>query len=141
MQENFPHAKTAVHNANRWELETHSYKSFHYRLVLLLREIIRLAPNRVLELGCGVGVLRAELLKTFGARIDYYGVDISESAVRCINDTHVVTADLNRQFPFDRESFDVILGSGIMEYIENLRIFFGRLTGVLGRMDIFLLAT
>ena len=40
-----------------WEDETKTYDRMHYRLALVLKEIDCINPTRILEFGCGVGVL------------------------------------------------------------------------------------
>lgn len=106
-----------------WEDETHLYNRMHYRLALVLKEIRHINPTRILELGCGIGVLRAELLKCYSNTNSYFGTDISESAVSTMNEPNVVCADLNREFPFTGMTFDCIVGSGIMEYVKDIQGF------------------
>ena len=109
--------------AHPWEMETHSYNKLHYRLSILLNQVMQLQPRTLLDLGCGVGVFRSELLKRYGNYIEYYGIDISKSAVKSINDPKVVVADLNHYYPFQDEIFDCIVGSGIIEYVIDLDAF------------------
>jgi 2-polyprenyl-3-methyl-5-hydroxy-6-metoxy-1,4-benzoquinol methylase len=105
---------------NRWESESLSYATLHPRLEIVLEEVTRLAPSTVLELGCGVGVLRRALARNLpGMR--YSGCDVSESAVRVMDDPNVVCVDLNAaEIPFSGQKFDCIVGSGILEYVEDV---------------------
>jgi predicted TPR repeat methyltransferase len=102
-----------------WETETFEYSTLHRRLRTVRDVVVALRPRSVLELGCGVGVLRESLLAAI-PDVDYWGCDISESAVAQIADCHVVARDLNADgLPFGARSFDVIVGSGIVEYVQD----------------------
>jgi len=103
-----------------WETQTFSYNTFHLRLQKCLREATAAAPRSILELGCGVGVLRQRLLEQM-PDVDYYGCDVSHSAVEQLADPQVVQCDLNLDpIPFYPSKFDCVVGSGILEYIAAL---------------------
>jgi SAM-dependent methyltransferase len=105
---------------SRWETETFHYDKMHVRLQKCLDEVIAAAPSRVLELGCGVGLLRGELKRRLPG-VQYFGCDISSAAVAQINDPQVVQADLeNGPLPFPGEKFDCVVGSGVFEYVTDL---------------------
>ena len=115
----------------RWEEETFSYDQLHLRLQRCLAEIEALHPRSVLELGCGVGILRAEILRVL-PQVGYFGCDISQAAVTQINDPHVVRVVLGEEpLPFADRTFDCIVGSGIFEYIADLPAFVRSLHGKL----------
>jgi SAM-dependent methyltransferase len=109
-----------------WETETFRYNSLHLRLQKVLREVAAVKPANVLEIGCGVGVLRKEILRLLPG-IDYFGCDISHSAVSAIAHPRVVQADLIRDpLPFPGTAFDCVTGSGILEYLPDLESFLGQ---------------
>lgn len=113
--------ETTVSPGSGWQLEALSYDRMHVRLGIILQQVLALRPKSLLELGCGVGILRKELSRQLGNTITYYGCDISREAVRVGNDPNVVQHDLNGpEWPFQDKSFDCIVGSGIMEYIEDV---------------------
>jgi SAM-dependent methyltransferase len=92
----------------------------HQRLQFVLMEVIKFAPTSVFELGPGMGVLRAELLRRLPG-LRYFGCDVSRSAIEAINDPNVLCVDLNRDpLPFAGQTFDCIVGSGIIEYIDDV---------------------
>ncbi len=123
---------TAAH-INQWEWDTHAYNSLHVRLRLILEEVLRCDTSTVLELGCGVGVLRSEL-RSRAPHIRYFGCDISRSAVTLANDPHVTWTDLNTQpLPFPGMKFDCVIGSGILEYLYDVPRMFLDVRSVLNK--------
>ncbi len=106
--------------ARRWEHEAHNYNMLHVRLRLIRDEVLRIAPASVLELGCGTGVLRGELLAAL-PHLHYCGCDVSESAVAELNDPNVVRVDLNGEPPpFAGRRFDCVVASGTLEYVRDV---------------------
>lgn len=109
----------ATAGANQWEWQTHTYDRLHVRLALILEEILAHDPTVMLELGCGVGVLKKEILRR-APHVRYFGCDVSRSAVALANDPRVVCADLNHgPIPFEPVRFDLVAGSGILEYVHD----------------------
>lgn len=123
VDESFLVTMNARSERNPWEEETFKYDSLHLRIRKCLREVVRLQPKSVLELGCGVGILRNELLRSL-PRVAYYGCDVSEEAVRKLNDPNIVRVDLHKEpLPFEGQRFSCVVGSGIFEYIPDLASF------------------
>lgn len=103
----------------------------HVRLRLIRDEVVRLAPERVFEVGCGIGVLRRELQRSL-PRLQYWGCDVSQSAVALANDARIVQVDLNAEpLPFAGERFDCVVGSGVLEYLGDVA---GLLAGIRERL-------
>lgn len=120
---------------SRWERETFDYNKFHYRQALVLREVMARRPSSVLELGCGVGVLRAELVREV-PEIVYYGCDISRSAVDQLVSENIIQLDLNKdRISRFRRTFDCVIGSGVLEYVENLDVLFSDIYSALHGQD------
>jgi predicted TPR repeat methyltransferase len=97
-------------------MESHHYDVLHRRL----RTIVDLAESsggrRLLDVGCSAGTVGAALSPGWA----YHGCDISASAVRSATRGWLVAADLERGVPeFDGGSYDVIVCSGILEYLEH----------------------
>lgn len=100
----------------RWEQESTHYDVLHRRL----RRIVDLAEEaggaRLLDVGCSAGTVGAAL----SPRWTYHGCDVSETAVRTARRGWLVPADLERGVPaFDGEPYDVVVCSGILEYLED----------------------
>ncbi len=98
-----------------WEKESHHYDVLHRRL----RTIVDLAEaaggRRLLDVGCSAGTVGAALSPGWA----YHGCDVSESAVRSASRGWLVAADLEKGVPaFDGGAYDVIVCSGILEYLE-----------------------
>lgn len=111
---------TTSPSANPWEAQTHRYTMLHVRLQLVLRAVLAAKPASVFEFGCGVGVLRAELLRRIPGLV-YHGCDVSQSAVDALADPNVVRVDLNAEpVPFAGMTFDCVVGSGIFEYVADV---------------------
>lgn len=109
--------------ASSWEHETFAYDRLHVRLQKCLAEVVALRPRSVLELGCGIGVLRAAIHDAL-PQTDYFGCDISHAAVAQANDPRVVRVVLGEEpLPFPDRRFECIVGSGLFEYIADLPAF------------------
>lgn len=79
-----------------------------------------LHPKRVLDLGCAKGFLVLAFRKI---GIESYGVDVSEYALSEAPQEvkpFLCLADLNcDDLPFDDHSFDLIVATGVLEYLHN----------------------
>ncbi|MFH0924034.1 MAG: class I SAM-dependent methyltransferase [bacterium] len=78
------------------------------------------ADFKVLDLGCGNGSL-IEILSSFDQDFDVYGVEgDKETAKEALRKgIKVKTANLEKPFPFDDETFDIIHGNQLFEHILN----------------------
>lgn len=124
------HPPPLSHDAarNYWEANSFKYDCLHDRLRLVAREITKLSPRSVLDLGCSTGRLADELQVRL-PRLRYYGCDVSQAAVERINRPHVVQCDLNVDgLPFGDLCFGCVAASGICEYIANLPGFLDEVT-------------
>lgn len=110
-----------------WEQKSVAYDCLHDRLWVMLREVTRLQPRSLLDVGCAAGeVARAVLARCPG--IDYYGCDISHAAVAKLGRPNVVQCDLNHTgVPFANRRFDCVVASGICEYVRNQGAFLRQL--------------
>ena len=94
---------------------------------LALYESVEIKPGeRVLELGCGAGLVSLLLAKKFAAeKASYHLVDSDARAVECarentvLNELDNVTCELNDQFESEQE-YDVVVGNP--PYYANHRI-------------------
>ena len=83
----------------------------------------RIKPESVLEFGCGTGAVIGELQRR-GLAQHYYGIDFSATAItrlktafpniRCAVADVMETANV-----FDKDSFDVVICSHIIEHLED----------------------
>ena len=109
----------------------------------LISYIMRFSqPNRVLELGCGMGA-NIPFFKSLG--VDYYGIDMSVAAIKRLSksfpDISLLVDDYTKQILFDGE-FDLIVDRGglscntmesmqrCMDLIYNKLTFGGKFIGI-----------
>jgi SAM-dependent methyltransferase len=81
------------------------------------------APNSILELGCGTGAVIAEIRKR-GIGTAWYGVDSSESAISYlrarVDGVQAVVADVTvNPDPFAEGRYDVVVLSHVLEHLET----------------------
>ncbi len=73
--------------------------------------------ERLLDLGCGAGVLGGVLAKRFG---EVHGIDLSERAVRAAEQrgVHAQVWDLNEvPLPYDDGAFDAVMLLSVIQYV------------------------
>lgn len=88
------------------------------RLFVLANSIVRLRPNRILDIGCGSGFL-AGLIRKELPDVEIHGVDFSiEALKRCKNLSQVYCVDLEQSYiPFENEVFDLIICTEVLEHL------------------------
>jgi 2-polyprenyl-3-methyl-5-hydroxy-6-metoxy-1,4-benzoquinol methylase len=71
----------------------------------------------VLDIGCGIGMLAVEIGKQSGAAI--HGIDLNDAAVRLakLNGVAAKKADLEEKWPFEKNTFDIVIGAQIIEHV------------------------
>jgi len=71
---------------------------------------------KVLDLGCGAGVVSEQLVK-YGHEV--YGIDVQDEAVRraCLRGLKAKVYDINQGIPFDNGTFDIVLATDILEHM------------------------
>jgi 2-polyprenyl-3-methyl-5-hydroxy-6-metoxy-1,4-benzoquinol methylase len=84
----------------------------------VLKEQFELKPNsRVLELGCGVGIFASKLRESY-PQVDYYGVDISEEAIKALKNEGF-EGEAKQIPPIGLDTRDVVLGFEILEHLDE----------------------
>jgi len=73
--------------------------------------------KKILELGCGDGLLAVEVKKESGCEV--YGLDISRSGIALAKERgiHAQLADLNEDLPYKDATFDIIFSDQLLEHI------------------------
>jgi len=77
-----------------------------------------------LDLGCGSGELTKEIGKRVGSN-ELYGVEIAEKYAQLAesNGIKVYRADLNKPFPIESESFDLVCANQVIEHLHQTDLF------------------
>jgi SAM-dependent methyltransferase len=94
----------------------------------------RIAPNTVLEVGCGDGSVLAELSRLgFGEQL--FGIELSASGVevarsRNIARVHSIETFDGRRIPFADGSFDLVYATHVLEHVAHERLFLAELARV-----------
>ncbi len=92
--------------------------------------------KRILDLGCRDGMLT----QSFAAGNEIVGADIDRHALELIEaklDIETVWVDLNEEWPFAPESFDVIVACEIMEHLFFLESFLAQVYQTLKKGGLF----
>lgn len=105
----------------RWSDSVHKYGQPHLRLRQVAVLVNELSPRRVLDIGCATGHLR-----TLCPGVDYVGCDFIAPAPPV--EFAFCQCNFNREhLPDFLNGFDVIVCSGILEYIEDISSFLANL--------------
>ncbi len=112
--------------AERWETLYRSKAAFRDRLALFTRELRELVPSggRVLDVGCGPAVMSLAFSEMGYSVV---GVDRAPNMIGCANRARQRHRVENAEFlvmdamklAFASESFDAVVCSSLVEYIEN----------------------
>ena len=95
-----------------------------------IRKAARVRPRmRILDVGCGEGTL-VRLLESDGPLV--YGVDINADAVRTAHHPRITQASAV-ELPFADASFDLCVGSHVIEHMEFPKEFLSELARVVRR--------
>lgn len=108
-----------IGGARYWDERGLAFQKVHHRL-RIIREMFDRIPGpvtTVLDLGCGPATLRQVL----PPHVEYFGVDFAAAIVEAFADpAHFEVADFNvNPSCFDTKTFDVLICSGIFEYVRD----------------------
>ena len=93
--------------------------------------VVELAPDRLLDVGCGDGSFLFRYLKKIPS--EFYGVEGSppRKAKAEQRGIKVFSYDLNGRWPFESQKFDVVFSSQVIEHLHNTRLFIEEMYRVL----------
>lgn len=119
----------------RWKKDVDNYNNPHLRLRMIAAIINAFNPKRVTDIGCARGTLRQLLNKG----IAYTGVDFIAPVENI--DFPFYQCDLNtRELPQETKDSEMVICSGLLEYIENLPDFMKKIQAMI-KKDGFLVAS
>lgn len=98
----------------------------------------------ILDMGCGFGDMAKELLN-HGAK-KYIGFDLSKELIKFANKQNISDAtfyvgDMSKKLNHENSSFDIVLSSLAIHYIDNLKFLFKEVNRVLKNGGIFVFST
>ena len=88
--------------------------------------------QKVLDLGCSNGELTGKIANTIGTS-NVYGIEINKDMANKAKNKGIAVSvsDLNKVFPFAKETFDIISANQILEHVWNTDNFFREINRVL----------
>jgi len=86
------------------------------RLKLVIRHVLNLNPNNILDIGCGNGLLINELLKQ-GYKGKCYGTDVYVS--KSVGNYEYKVSDITDGLPYSSLKFDCVILGEVVEHIPN----------------------
>ena len=107
-----------------------------------LVEMIRFQPKKILELGCGSGLLTEKLIKKFNTTT-YDAIDIVEDCEKYIKE---ISSNINfyhsdiETYEF-QEKYDLIISNAVFQWIDNLPKFIEKLKNCLTPKGVLLFST
>ncbi|MFH1237559.1 MAG: class I SAM-dependent methyltransferase [Candidatus Aenigmatarchaeota archaeon] len=110
--------------SNIFAKESGKYYKIQEKKIKVVLEFFSGQKNgKILDVGCGDGFISAIISKETGAKV--YGIDISADAVAEAGKKGIdaKTANIDKEFPFEKNSFDAVFCGDVIEHIydtENL---------------------
>lgn len=114
------------HNASDGSILNHLRKKvapvrFNMAARAITRELALSPEHKVLEIGCGVGLLGEAIQKAIGAKANYWGVDLNlEPGLKTSNRRGIeaVQADAT-VLPFNDHTFHHVVSTDVFEHVPN----------------------
>lgn len=112
------------------------------RLIAIQKLLGRLKCERILDIGCGTGIIGASLLKNYGCEV--YGLDKDEKALRSAAKRGLIVKMLDiekENFPYSSEFFDAVIFSEVIEHIIEYHHVLDEIYRVLEKNGVLILST
>ncbi len=75
--------------------------------------------SRVLDIGCGDGVLGVKLIREKNCRVWGFDLDPTGVAEAKRKGVHAVTHDANMSFPYKARQFDIVICNELLEFVSD----------------------
>ena len=92
--------------------------------VLKARKIVELVgpahfarARRILEIGCGSGVIAATLAELGGPGLEVFAVDVADN--RLVRDGYTFAEVRGTALPFDAKTFDIVITNHVIEHVGD----------------------
>jgi len=98
----------------------------------ILNQVDENKSAKVLDVGCGAGELTKEIGKKAGTH-ELYGIEIAEEYAQLAekNGIKVYRADLNKEFPIESETFDIVCANQVIEHLHETDLFIKKIHRIL----------
>lgn len=146
MKKNRTEQYEKFHKDSRSQEKIINSSNFTYRIILNVINNFLDSPNKILDIGCGVGTLSLYLASK-GHRV--YGVDISSNAIKSCqesakklglkNKVHFRVMNFPNKIP--NEKFDFILLIEVIEHLENDHLALRKIYSLLNKGGIAIIST
>lgn len=99
-------------------------------------------PVKILDVGCGIGALGYFLFKK-NPNLKIFGIDISAAGIKTAKKNGVIgkVADIEKKWPFQSKSFDLVFGQEIIEHLVDTDIFIKESSRVLKKDGLLVITT
>jgi 2-polyprenyl-3-methyl-5-hydroxy-6-metoxy-1,4-benzoquinol methylase len=118
-------------------------KTFSYfkKTVKDIEHYIKKQNIKILDVGCATG----DILNTFNKKYKKYGIDISDYAIsegrKKFPHIQFKIANVQKKFPFSKDTFDVITAMDIIEHIKKQETFLKNINTVLKKGGLLFIVT
>lgn len=113
--------------------------SLDRRLATLADLVVAESPARVLDLGCGEGVLLNVLATRLASESELVGMDVVAPPAHA--QWHGVTGDISGRLPFADASFDLVVAGEVIEHVPHPDLLLAEIRRVLSPAGRLLLST
>ncbi|PIR43810.1 hypothetical protein COV24_01040 [candidate division WWE3 bacterium CG10_big_fil_rev_8_21_14_0_10_32_10] len=118
--------------------------SRRFNKILQIVENLRAKPSRILDLGCGTGLMSKRILDIYPDS-KVYGLDVSKKAVmlgkKRYKEIHFVIGDVEGTLPFESNFFDLVISGEVIEHVKDTDVYLEEINRILKKGGYFILST
>lgn len=108
-----------------------------HRLVKIIKIIMDNKPNKILDIGCGDGLLLSNI-KNVLPEADLYGIDVYDTKIKEIQ---IMASDITQGVPYKKNKFDCVVLGEVIEHLPDPDFILKEIRRVLKRNGILILST
>lgn len=127
---------------NKWSPKAISLRRESRRLSSLVRRHSVRAPQSVYDIGCGDGTTLSLMAELFGPNVRTFGCEVNaDASARARNAGHDIQNSLFEECELDRNTYDLLLSSHVIEHVASPREFLSKAASMMGPESVFILDT